>query len=107
LVLKKLFGEEVNKELLIDFLNELLPKRHKIKELTYQPNEQLSITEYDRKAIFDLYCESEKGRSSLSKSKEPSRIFLRTEACIKPLFQYSNKPLVAVIGISDLLQHIP
>ena len=58
---KKLFGEEVNKELLIDFLNELLPERHKIKELTYQPNEQLSITEYDRKAIFDLYCESEKG----------------------------------------------
>ena len=58
---KKLFGAEVNKELLIDFLNQLLPERHKIKNLTYQHNEHLPSTEYDRKAIFDLFCESEKG----------------------------------------------
>jgi predicted transposase/invertase (TIGR01784 family) len=58
---KKLFGEEVNKDLLIDFLNQLLPKKHKIKDLTYQSSEQLPSHEYDRKAIFDLYCESESG----------------------------------------------
>ena len=58
---KKLFGEEVNKELLVDFLNELLPEQHKIKELTYLKNEHLPISEQDRKAIFDLYCENEKG----------------------------------------------
>ncbi len=58
---KKLFGAEINKELLIDFLNQLLPERHKIKNLTYQHNEHLPSTEYDRKAIFDLFCESEKG----------------------------------------------
>jgi predicted transposase/invertase (TIGR01784 family) len=58
---KKLFGEEVNKELLVDFLNELLPEQHKIKILTYMQNEHLPISEQDRKAIFDLYCENEKG----------------------------------------------
>ena len=62
---KKLFGEEVNKDLLVDFLNELLPEPHKIKELTYQQNEHLPILEQDRKAIFDLYCENEKGEKLL------------------------------------------
>lgn len=32
---KKLFGSEPNKDLLIDFLNQVLPWKHKIKDLTY------------------------------------------------------------------------
>ena len=53
---KKLFGTEPNKALLIDFLNQILPKRHQIKNLNYSRNEQLALKELDRKAIFDLYC---------------------------------------------------
>lgn len=54
---KKLFGTEPNKDLLIDFLNEvILPKQRKIKDLTYKKNDHLGATEFDRKAIFDLYC---------------------------------------------------
>jgi predicted transposase/invertase (TIGR01784 family) len=54
---KKLFGTEPNKDLLIDFLNEvILPEQHKIKDLSYRKNEHLGETEFDRKAIFDLYC---------------------------------------------------
>ena len=58
---KWLFGTEPNKELLVDFLNELLPPHHKIKELTYARNEHLGVSMLDRKAIFDIYCESESG----------------------------------------------
>ena len=58
---KKLFGSEPNKDLLIDFLNQVLPGRHKIKDLTYARTEQLGNTEADRKAIFDLYCIGENG----------------------------------------------
>jgi predicted transposase/invertase (TIGR01784 family) len=58
---KKLFGEEVNKELLIDFLNQLLPEKHKIKDLAYKKSDYLPQSEFDRKAIFDLYCESPTG----------------------------------------------
>lgn len=58
---KKLFGTEPNKGLLIDFLNQLLPDQHKIKELSYTKNEHLGSSSYDRKAIFDLYCESQSG----------------------------------------------
>lgn len=54
---KKLFGTEVNKDLLIDFLNQVLPQ--KIKTLSYSRNEQLGSTDLDRKAVFDLYCVGE------------------------------------------------
>jgi predicted transposase/invertase (TIGR01784 family) len=54
---KKLFGTEPNKDLLIDFLNEvILPKQRRIADLSYKKNDQLGATEFDRKAIFDLYC---------------------------------------------------
>ena len=52
---KKLFGTEPNKDLLIDFLNQLLPNR-KIADLTYASSEKLGKTDIDRKAIFDIYC---------------------------------------------------
>ncbi len=71
---KKLFGEEPNKDLLLDFLNELLKEEQgQIKNLTYLKTEQLGISEMDRKAIFDLYCENEKGEKfivELQKSKQ-------------------------------------
>ncbi|MDP5140337.1 MAG: Rpn family recombination-promoting nuclease/putative transposase [Spirosomaceae bacterium] len=71
---KKLFGEEINKDLLLDFLNELLREEQGlITDLTYLKTEQLGTGELDRKAIFDLYCENEKGEKfivELQKSKQ-------------------------------------
>jgi len=71
---KKLFGEEPNKDLLLDFLNELLKhEQGEIVDLTYLKSEHLGITEMDRRAIFDLYCENEKGEKfivELQKSKQ-------------------------------------
>ena len=58
---KKLFGTEPNKDLLIDFLNQLLPKAHQIQDLSYAKNEQPGSSFIDRKAIFDLYCIAEDG----------------------------------------------
>ncbi|TAE47959.1 MAG: hypothetical protein EAZ89_16485, partial [Bacteroidetes bacterium] len=48
---KKLFGEEPNKDLLLDFLNELLIEQEGgIKDLTYLKNEHIGAAEMDRKA---------------------------------------------------------
>ena len=58
---KKLFGSDFNKELLIDFLNQVLGEKERIQDLTYLNTENLGNTAADRKAIFDLYCENEKG----------------------------------------------
>ncbi len=71
---KKIFGEEPNKNLLLDFLNELLKEEQgEIRNLTYLKTEQLGDTDIDRKAIFDLYCENERGEKfivELQKSKQ-------------------------------------
>ena len=70
---KKIFGEEASKPLLIDFLNALLPPADKIKDLSFKNNEQLGQTEQDRKAIYDIYCETESGEKfivELQKAKQ-------------------------------------
>lgn len=58
---KKLFGSEFNKDLLIDFLNQVLGDREQIRDLTYLNTEKLGKIQSDRKAVYDLYCENEKG----------------------------------------------
>ena len=70
---KKIFGEEASKPQLIDFLNSLLPEKDKIVTLTFKNNEQLGTTELDRKAIYDIYCENDKGEKfivELQKAKQ-------------------------------------
>ena len=56
---KRVFGSEPNKQLLIDFLNTLLPAHHQIQELSYRSTENLGNTPVDRKAIFDIYCQGQ------------------------------------------------
>ncbi|MDD2864768.1 MAG: Rpn family recombination-promoting nuclease/putative transposase [Methylococcales bacterium] len=58
---KKLFGEEASKDLLIDFLNQLLPPQHQIAQLSFKNPENFADTSKERKAIFDVYCESQTG----------------------------------------------
>ena len=58
---KKLFGEENGQIFLTDFLNQLLPKKHRINQLTYLHSERAADTPEDRKAVFDLYCTGENG----------------------------------------------
>ena len=58
---KRLFGTEPNKALLIDFLNAILPEQHTVADISYKNSENVGNTAMDRKAIFDLYCESKQG----------------------------------------------
>lgn len=75
---KRLFGEEPNKDLLLDFLNELLKEElGVIKNLTYLKNEHLGTTEIDRKAIFDLYCENEKGEKFIVELQKTKQNFFK------------------------------
>ncbi|MEA5137981.1 Rpn family recombination-promoting nuclease/putative transposase [Arcicella rigui] len=75
---KKLFGEELNKDLLLDFLNELLKEEQgQIKEITYLKTEHLGLTELDRKAIFDLYCENERGEKFIVELQKTKQNFFK------------------------------
>ena len=58
---KKLFGTEANKELLISFLNAMFDGREVIRDLNYLNVEHLGHIVEDRKAVFDVYCETDTG----------------------------------------------
>ena len=86
---KKIFGEEPNKNLLLDFLNELLREEQgEIKELTYLKTEQLGDTDIDRKAIFDLYCENEQGEKFIVELQKSKQNFFKDRA-----LYYSTFPI--------------
>jgi len=74
---KKLFGEEPNKDLLLDFLNQLLKEEQgQITELTYLKNEHLD-QDLNRKAIFDLYCTNERGERFIVELQKTKQNFFK------------------------------
>ena len=86
---KRIFGEEANKDLLMDFLNELLREEQgEIKNITFLKTEQLGSTEIDRKAIFDLYCENEKGEKFIVELQKTKQDFFKDRA-----LYYSTFPI--------------
>ncbi len=74
---KKLFGTEFNKELMIDFLNQVLGEREQIQDLTYLNTEHQGKTEVDRKAVFDLYCENEQGEKFIIELQNVKQQFFK------------------------------
>ena len=59
---KKLFGTELNKDLLISFLNALFnDEKRIIQDVQYLNAEQLGDGYGDRRAVFDVYCITEDG----------------------------------------------
>ena len=70
---KKIFGEEANKNFLIDFFNSLLPAEAHIRDLTFRNTEQLPERTGERRAVYDIYCENDRGEKfivELQKAKQ-------------------------------------
>ena len=70
---KKLFGTEVNKELLISFLNAMFDGKEVIRDLRYLNAEHLGHIVEDRKAVFDVYCETDTGDKILVEMQKASQ----------------------------------
>ncbi|MEB3335964.1 MAG: Rpn family recombination-promoting nuclease/putative transposase, partial [Leptolyngbyaceae bacterium] len=85
---KRLFGTEPNKAILIDFLNVLLPPQHQVQDLTYRNTETLGNTPIDRKAIFDLYCESETGEKFIVEMQKAKHNYFKDRS-----LYYSTFPI--------------
>ena len=58
---KAVFGDQNNKQVLIDFLNSVLPRGRKVKDLTYVTTEFAGATLENRGVVLDLRCEDEDG----------------------------------------------
>jgi predicted transposase/invertase (TIGR01784 family) len=110
---KKLFGTAPNKILLIDFLNQILPERHRIMDLSYSRNEHLGLNELDRKAIFDLYCIGENGERFIVEMQKAKQNFFKDrsiyyasfpiqEQAGKGEWDYRLEPVYSV-GILDFI----
>lgn len=75
---KRLFGEEPSKELLLDFLNELLKQEQgKIINMTYLNADRLGSSMEDRRAVFDLYCENEQGEKFIVELQKTKQKFFK------------------------------
>jgi len=75
---KKIFGEEPNKDILIDFLNELLREQnHEISDLTYKKTDRLGATDIDRNVVFDLYCENTLGEKFIVEMQKAKQTYFK------------------------------
>lgn len=61
--INRLFNTESNKDLLIDFLNAIigLEEEESIQDVIFLNPEQLGTKKDDRKAVYDIYCKTERG----------------------------------------------
>ena len=83
---KKLFGSEPNKDLLIDFLNQLLPAHHQIQDLSFTPNEMLGDTKIDRGAVFDLFCMSQTGERFIVEMQKAKQNYFKDRSVFYATF---------------------
>jgi len=88
---KKLFGEEANKDLLIDFLNAFLPEKHRVKTLTFHNTEQLGSGITHRKAVFDIYCEAENGEHFIVEMQKARQDWFKDRALFYAAFPIRNQ----------------
>lgn len=72
---KAIFGREVSKDLIISFLNGVL-QNEVIVDITFRNVELLGLTHDHRRAIFDIFCENEKGEFFIVEmQKSPQKYF--------------------------------
>ena len=74
---KKLFGEEASKDLLCDFLNQLLPPHHQIATLALKPSHRLGEILESRQAVFDLACEAASGERFVVEMQKAKQNFFK------------------------------
>ncbi len=90
---KRLFGTEYNKALLIDFLNQVLGNREQVADLTYLNSENQGKTETDRKAVFDLYCENEKGEKFIIEVQNVKQQYFKDRSIFYATFPIQEQAL--------------
>ncbi len=85
---KLLFGTEPNKEFTRSFVNALLQGREVIKSLTLLPTEQLGDTKDDRRSVFDVYCENERGEKIIIEMQKADQQYFKDRSVY-----YSSFPI--------------
>ncbi|MGM9687847.1 MAG: PD-(D/E)XK nuclease family transposase, partial [Alloprevotella sp.] len=74
---KMLFGQELSKPLLIDFLNNLLKGERKIDDITFLDKEQTAVFEDDRSLIYDILCKTGDGEKIIVEMQNRGQSFFK------------------------------
>ena len=93
---KLLFGTPVNKDLLIGFLNALFRGEQEVTDVTYLNAEQLGRAEWDRKAVFDVYCENVKGERFIVEMQKARQKYFKDRSVF-----YSTFPIREQAKVGD------
>lgn len=99
---KLLFGTDLNKEILIGFLNALFSGRQVIKDVTYLNTEHLGSREADRRAVFDVYCENEKGEKILIEMQKGEQQFFKDRSIYYATFPIREQAIKGEIWNYEL-----
>jgi predicted transposase/invertase (TIGR01784 family) len=93
---KKLFGEEGSKDLLIDFLNQILPSQHQIASLSFKPTIQATAIKNDRSAIYDIYCESPTGQKFIVEMQQAGTAWFKDRMLFYSTFPIQEQAVQGV-----------
>lgn len=86
---KRLFAQEDSKDILKQFLFDVLSLDHPIQELTYIPNEQLPETADERVGVYDVYCTDVIGQRFIVEMQRGYQTFIRDR-----VLYYSTFPII-------------
>lgn len=88
---KRILGQESTKDLLINFLNAVFQGRETIVDLTYLNTEQLGLQEWERRAVFDVYCRNEKGEHFIVEMQKAPQHFFKDRSVFYSTFAIQSQ----------------
>ena len=83
---KRIFGTKPNKDLLINFLNSLFDGFQVIKDVKYLNSEHVGDVFAERKAIFDVYCENERGEKFIVEMQNAYQKYFKDRSLFYSIF---------------------
>ena len=77
---KRIFGQEATKDLLIEFLNDMLVGEKQIKDIRFLDKELIPEYNEGRGIIYDVYCTTEDGEHFIVEMQNKSQINFKERA---------------------------
>lgn len=77
---KRVFGQEISKPLILDFLNNLLLGEEHVANLTFLDKEQPALYDDDRSLVYDIYCETDTGKKIIVEMQNKSQPYFKSRS---------------------------